>query len=439
MMKLFKLNKIKEFAKKNRNLKIFIIISAAILGIKFYWAIIILKNFNFENPDSEGYLRLARNISSSYLEKGTDFTELALLRTPGYPTFIALFNSNKTIIIATQIVIHILISFLTLLVLRRILNISSFKVGILVFLLIQLETSMLVYSYRILTETLFTFLLLILLYYIQLTIKSNKLTIKFFSFSFLLLFLLLMVRPIGFALSIIFLVLIVFAKNKKIFIVQLVLILGVTAAYSSYNYVSKNVFTSSTSQNFYLFVYQGAASKALSNKDNFEIIAQEEALLRDKILGPQATYSQTDSYNRNRALELIFENKTSFLKLNMIGIFKILYSPNRIELSQLLSDNYRFKFSNRVFDLILAISILITFAISSTGIIGAVLYFKRNDNFKLLSTTLFIFVALSAGANAYGRFRVPIAPILVIYSALIIYDLTKQLKKYQTKNRFPQT
>lgn len=436
-MKKYKLKEVTKFTKKKfnsiPNLKIYLVISVFVLGLKIFWLTRVLKFFDFENPDSEGYLSLASNLHGAYFNQNMEFNELTLLRTPGYPLFLAVLNSNKILVIATQLILHIVITFLTLFISKLTLGISNSKTGILAFLIVQIEISMLVYSYLILTEILFTCVLMVLLYLILKTMKNEKFSISSIGFFTLLLFLLLMIRPIGIAISAIFMILIVLVQNKKVFIYLFTIVLGLSLSYSTYNLITKHVFTMSTSQNFYLFIYQGVASKSLTIGENLESVSDAEVALRDSLLGDGATYSQIDSYNRNRALNLITENKVSFLKLNASGIFKLLYSPNRTELIKLLSDGNRIKFSENISNLIIFLAASITFVISTLGIIGAIKHFRKSDYHRVLAVTLFIFIILSSGANAYARFRVPIAPILSLYCALELYNLAKRVKNYKRR------
>ena len=390
--------------------------------------IFFLKESTFRNPDSEGYLMLANNFREAYLENRSEFQYLALLRTPGYPFFISLLNSNTNLIILVQLILNALMSLIIVVFIKKVLNIENFKISLVVVVLVQLETSLTVYSYRILTEAVFTFLVLIFLFLLTYCIKLDKFNVKFLVALSLLVFLILMVRPIGLALLLILSLSLFYTNKKRILATLVVLIICFNISYSTFNYLTKQTFTPSTVQNHYLFIYQGVASKAISESQSLESVAGREVALRDETLGEEQSFAKIDAYNQRRGLDLIAQNKLSFLKLNLKGVIKLHYSPNRLELGEISSDEGRVNYSSTVENGFVILSLVITFIITTFGVIGALFYFRKGFEYKLLTTTVAVFVLFASGANAYGRFRVPIAPILSIFSALILVEFYKCLK-----------
>ena len=419
----------------SRVFKNYVILTGFFLVVKVGFLIFYLKKSNFKNPDSEGYLILAKYFNLAYIENQIKFNDLALLRTPGYPLFISIFDSNYKLIILIQIILNIFNSIIIVIFMKKVLKIGNERTTMLVFILLQIENSLTVYSYRILTETLFTFLLLLFLCVVLYAVNLDKLKLNFKIFLIFLLISILMVRPIGIALLLVLISSLFFAKKRKILVFLIIFVFGINLLYATYNYYSKQVFTVSTVQNFYLFIYQGAASKAVSESQNFEIVATRESTLRDSVLGPNPNIADVNSYNQSRAWELISQNKIAFIKLNAIGIAKILLSPNRLEVDRITSDEGRIKYPDIIKFIFSMLAFISTFSISTLGIIGAIIYFRKKFEYKLLSITLIIFLLFASGANAYGRYRAPIAPILALYSGLIIVEFYNFIKlKRSNKN-----
>jgi hypothetical protein len=61
--------------------------------------------------------------------------------------------------------------------------------------------------------------------------------------------------------------------------------------------------------------------------------------------------------------------------------------------------------------------------------IGTLRYLKNGASFKLISITILSFLVISSGPQAYGRFRVPIAALLIIFAALVVTE-----KRFSLRN-----
>jgi hypothetical protein len=153
-----------------------------------------------------------------------------------------------------------------------------------------------------------------------------------------------------------------------------------------------------------------------------ESIQSQEEFLRKTVIGTNVTLGEVNSYNLKRGIDLISENKYSFIKMHVIGVFKLLYGPNRGELLHTFTDSGRNKIPKLLWTIIFSTYFGLTFIISTLGIIGSLKYFFTNDIFKIISVTIFVFIALSSSSLAYGRFRTPISAFLIFYAVLLIVD-----------------
>ncbi len=397
---------------------ILLVVSFKFLILRFY-----LKNSSFETPDSEGYLVSAKNFWHTYLTSSPDFMELSLFRTPGYPLFLSILPNN-TSVIYIQILLHACISILAILIVRRITGTVDRQLDIFVLIITQIETSLSVYSFRILTEILFAFLITLFSFLILRKLKdlnSNKLG---FSIYFILLALML-VRPIGFAMSLTFLILFIISDHRKKYFKLFSFCALVYLLYSGYNYYRVGVFSYSTVQNEHLLLYQGAGAQAISQGRVLGDVQNEEKSLRDMKLEDLNDIAARDFYNGKRGTDLILSNKLSFVKLNFQGAIKVLYGPNKFEIRQLLSDENRVEISDLIDKLFFLIAILVTFLISSIALLSIFTQKSKNEFYKFVVALSFFLIIFGSGAGAYGRFRTPVAIFLCIFTALFFNKIRK--------------
>jgi hypothetical protein len=238
-----------------------------------------------------------------------------------------------------------------------------------------------------------------------------------------------MIRPVGIVLFPIFIVMFLITEYKILYARLFIFTALIFGAYSFYNYSLTGVFTNSTIQNHNLLYWEGAGAKSISMQTGLDLIQIAERKRSVETIGENPTLQLRDSYNQKRAIELITENKFSFIKMHVIGTAKILFGPNRYEIIAIFSDTGRIALPKWFVQVLVGISLSITILISGLGMIGAFIYFKRGANFKLISITILSFLLISSGPQAYGRFRVPIAALLIIFAALVVAE-----KRFSLRN-----
>lgn len=413
----------KVFLRKNQ---ILFYIAFSILIIKYYFLFEYLNFSSFESSDSSDYLSASKNLENTYLNFSGLVDPISLSRLPIYPIFLNVFSS-KLLVISIQIFLQLIMGVICILIIRKTLKITNSFLNIVIFLLIQVESSLFVYSYRILSEILFSFILLLLIYMIILkTEKKNN--VMLIIFVTILTILIMLIRPTAIALLFVFLSMSIFEKKRILFVSLSLLSILVYGSYSYLNYTKSGIFVYSTTQNSNLFEYEGVPAKAISRSVSKQEIQKEESELKHIALGENPTLKESNNYHRTRGLELILENKYSFLKLHIVGVFKVLYGPNKLELEQIFSDEGRLNLTKIQSTIILYSSIVMTFIISSLGIFGAFLYFRKNYIYRLMSLTILSFLILSSGGSAYGRFRTPISALLVIFASLVLIRLQNSIR-----------
>jgi len=407
-----------------------------VVGILSLFFKVIFLNYyllksNFKTIDSVSYLSLSDNFSQAYIYSADNLAAVSLFRTPGYPLFLSIFPSIRSVILA-QVILHLFISIIGILIFRKIYGSVNPKLEFGLFSLIQMETSLNVYSFRLLSDILFAFVAALFVYLLinKLNKDSN------FSVGILLptiLFCLILVRPIGLVLVAVFFILIFLSKYRIFYFKLMIITIVMYTSYSAYNFARLGVFTFSTVQNEHLLFYQGAAAKAISNSRTLISTQQEEEQIREFNIGSSPSISVRNRYDGHRGVELIQENKLSFLKLNSIGVVKNLYGPNRFEIKQLALDEGRLIKNEPLAIIIVGLSIIITFIISSAGILGSMFLSRKTEGGKFIFVLLFLMILFASGAGAYGRFRVPVAVFLSMYAILFVDYLIKHRHWVSTK------
>jgi hypothetical protein len=401
------------------------------LLLKLFILIQISDKYDFRSADSQDYLLLSKNLAESYLNGKNLYFELSLSRTPGYPFFLNIFSTSILKIVLVQILLSIAISVVLVLIVKKLSGNNSKKISFVVFIISQLETSLFVYSYKILTEMLFAFLITLLIYLILLLKNIRKI---FYAPSiFVILVFLMLVRPLGIIFVIVFAILIFITPNKSFYTVLFLISLLIIGTYSFHNLSRSGIFAMSTVQNHNLLMYEGAGAKAISLRSALSVTQSNESNLRNYKLGENPTVYAIDKYNFNRGLELILENKISFIRLHLVGVAKILFGPNKFELNELFSAISPAFESGFLKNLVIIFSLLATLFISFLGFVSAG-YFLKYKKTRFLSVFFFVYLIFTSGANAYVRFRVPIAPILIIFASLFINEIYKKGERNQIKS-----
>lgn len=407
-------------------------VAITILSLKMFLLLFFFKSSDFETSDSAEYLSASKSIGNTYLNFSGLPNAISLSRLPIYPLFLNIF-SPKIVTIVIQISLHLVMGIISIQILKEVTDKKNSHVYLLTFLLIQFETSLFVYSFRILSDLLFAFSILLLIYMIKTRKIDKRYSAKTF-FITLVLMISILIRPTALALVPVFFCMAIIQKKKRFFIYLTLASITFIGSYSLFNYAKSGIFVYSVTQNSNLFQYEGVPSKALSSSKSLQEIQIEEENLRKLILGNNPSFADSNYYNKSRGLELILSNKDSFLKLHIVGLFKVLYGPNKSEIIQIFSDEDRFSLTRIQRNLIINLSLLLTFIISTFGIIGAIIYFHKHEIFKLMSLTIFSFLILSSGGSAYGRFRTPISSLLVIYASMLIVRLNQKRKVFFTEN-----
>ena len=388
-----------------------------------------LENSDFKTPDSKLYIYLSKNLTNSYIQRNSTFLEESFLILPGYPVFLKIFAQNYILVIITQIILHIFISIIILIIAQKLFPLISKKLSILIIILTQIETTLFTYSYRILSELLFSFFVALLALFIVTYMKSKKRKIEISIY--ILIVSICVVRPTAIFLVAIFVASALLTHHKMFFIRLSIVTILFISVYSSYNYVTGGIYTYTTLQNTYLLFYEGAGSKAISTSTSLQNVQSQESARKTLKIGINPPLKESDQYNFDRGIDLVMQNKRSFVILHSYGMVKMLFGPNIYELIQIFSDSGRIKIVNELKFPILIVTLIFTVLVSLSGLVGSMVYFRNSFEFRVLFIIILVFLIGSSGPQTYGRFRAPISAFLAFFAVLIF---NKTWLYFQSKN-----
>jgi 4-amino-4-deoxy-L-arabinose transferase-like glycosyltransferase len=426
----------------------------------------------FFTSDSYGYVDNARALfeikrfAHSPEEPGLFET----IRTPGYPLFLAasysLFGVNQAIAIGIQSFLSLITIILTFWIGCQIWNP---KVGLLSSLLLTLDLNTLGFSLMLLSETLFTLFLtgfLASTIYILKRDPDRWKGVRLFSYAGIsgtLLVFATFVRPLtyfSFALvALIFEVWLIsthwpWKRHLQLqigFFLPFVLLVGGWQLRNQ-QITGSGMFSQIEAINMYWY----RAAGVIALRDH---ISLQDAQKKMGIYEPQAVlyHPELGETWQEDGVNTLLKHPFLYMRTVVGGILKMFMIPGNetvlgligVQLGKTspLGDLFRlppreyitrWMEGNKVYLLTFIFALLHMFLVYTGFLIGSVQSLVKRQGLMslfLLIGMLFYLVLVSAGPEAYYRFRVPVTPILVLFAARGIYLITFQVKG---KNKFAQ-
>lgn len=418
-------------------------------GVKFLlWINILNSDLNlFAWGDTKAYhdTAVAVHRIGVFSMTAADPTDPQTYRTPGYPAFLAaiysIFGEQWSAAVMVQIIISLLTIYISYLIVRKL---WGDRVALLTALIIALETATLTYTLKIMTETLFTFFVIFLIFAGIKAIENRRQ----FIWSLLCgisLAAATSVRPISYflliPLALFFLIVSISRKwNWRAVVVNQLLILLPSilfiCAWKQRNERMSGSSVYTSIEGFYALFWQGAA--VIAERDGISI---EEAQIRLGIgdgekkekrgTGYQKLHPETADLTFERLSErwlrdgekIILQHPFRFAKIYLTGIIRMFIRPGIHQLVQMVFgesfDGPSPVVKRHTF-------MFIPFTIFSWALL-AFIYFgvfrflfrrkKWTHSLLLLLLILLYIVALSGGPSIDSRFRIPIVPILAMFCA----------------------
>ncbi|MFC2142071.1 ArnT family glycosyltransferase [Acidobacteriota bacterium] len=428
--------------------------------------------------DSEEYESLALSLLNS-----NDYPSIN--RTPGYPFFIAtiyaIFGVKPAAVIIFQAILNSLSTMLVYLVGKLIFDPKVALAGAFIYAVNPLQ---LLYSSQLMTEMLFTFILLIAMYFFLIFIKNEK-TINMIVAAFFFA-LSTMCRPIGLFLPVIiaFIIPILLKKTLKLKIlysgVFLFLYLLFLMPWAIRNYVRYEVFTVSTISQYNLVYYNAAGVIAEVDHISFseantkleEMIFKEGKKIHAEFERRDSKYIFEDplllrnpelrKMALNIGLNSIRNNFSAYLKTHLIGVIKTLAFPplgiyqikrhfhnseftdlvgmDEDEQAELLSESNNKDIYNLLKTRLLKLPSVLRFLWIYASLFMVMQYIavfyslkslfgKTQMKYVIILLILILYFVLIPGIAGNSRFRVPVEPYLAVIAGIGLAVILNNLKE----------
>lgn len=384
-----------------------LLVAAAALFTNFLYFALSLPDYLF--PDSLTYLAPARN-----LLRGMGFvseTGMAeTLRTPGYPLLLAAFGTRIVPVIVAQHLMNAGVAVAVYVIASR--RLGRFA-GLCAALLLATDTPTIHYANKILSETLFTSVLLAVF---ALVVARYQLPV-----AGLLTGALVLVRPVAIAyFAVVAAYLLIRRVRARDVAVYVLLALALPFSWALRNYARTGVFTVSSIGGTNLLLFRAAGTLAiLDGGADFDADLRDEGagLLEDANDEIQRTLRIDDAgelphavrarHYARAALRVIRAHPLAFTELTLRGLLVNLFDSRW----EAMSDVSRLHPST----IRIALDAL-TAALFVLALIGAIAL--RRDGLGILAIlTVAYFLLISAGGESESRFRVPAMPQYAILAA----------------------
>jgi 4-amino-4-deoxy-L-arabinose transferase-like glycosyltransferase len=430
-----------EMLKKNKEIFVICVLYAIIsLGLFF---LVFGGNAVISN-DTPSYIMPAKHIVSNAFFSGNG-TTAEYSRTPGYPLFLAIvlmLGGNNITVVIIQIILMVIKVYLfySILIILH----TPKKLSFLGSLLLLCNVQSYGYSFAIITEPLFGFLLVLSLYFLIYYIYKKKDSWIYLLFSISLNYALL-VRPIlmYFNMLVCLAMLIAFIIKKiqlKCFILFTLCFAIFFGGWSYRNYLHSGVFIFSTLPKNNTQIYYApiitAGSEYMKTHDvqsfiegatdyHEEMFLQEYPEVKDGNLNEAQIAVLRGKYGsqfiRNHFSEYIMVNITGFIKM-MFTSFQtpLLFKSTTLSAKAMLI---------KIVQLIYLVYIIIIYVVY---LIGLGIVFKKRDFLQIGIFLLCSYLAIPGAIFATVRFRDPFLPLLLLSaisnSGVIIQWLSQKLR-----------
>ena len=443
-----------------------IMLVVGIAKIFLLFAVNIVEPGRMFSPDSVSYINTARAFQQTgrfaVSPERADVPQL--IRTPGYPYFIAgsfcVFGEYYAPLIALQIL-------LSLGILAMVYYLSNMLWGAIsafpAVILLSLDIPSFISSQHVLTETLFTFVLCVTILLAVSPVKQAQRVYCVATLQGLFLACATLIRPIAYYLIIpIVLTNIIFFRAdlklswKKVAAAALLLVtpyILIVGSWQIRNYQHTGKAEFSYIQGFNLLFYRGAGIIAQRDGISFREAQQFLGYKGFVQLTPEQLPDSIVELNQQwikESFQLFFKYPTFLLKDQFRGFLQMMFMPGEEHLLELIGDYQEnsgpigdfFKLSLKAyikkwlydkpghFFLFLFAESSLMLLYLSIALSIRHLVSTKDDSWRIhfiLWGVIVYFIIISAGPEAYSRFRIPIMPLLAIYGGHGLYLTIEKL------------
>ena len=379
------------------------------------------------STDTSSYVEPARALRDrAQFDQSVESHEAEFVRTPGYPAFLAILSilvgSSETSLAIGQAVLSVAVIWLTFLLGREV---FGGRVGIVAATVVALEPLQFWASGTLLTEMLFSFSLLVVAFVTTRCLRHHFASARWWASLGLAIAVATLIRPTTYYLPVIVVpAIILFGWRRRIaakaiahavlaFIVPIVLLIG---GWQIRNHERVGSWRYSGVEALSMYLYRAGGLEARSEGRSFIEVREE----RKVAFGPQRDGESQGAYYDRMYDEGIAQVRND-LKGDAVVAAKGLVS----EISGVASTVFPYIGIRESPILLLAarISALTAWLVAVAGCwLGLRNRRTRGPTVAMLTITLFV-LGISAGPEAYSRFRAPVTPFLCILCASAIVFL----------------
>lgn len=379
-------------------------------------------------PDSYEYVSLAQNLITGHgfsVSESPPFTP-DLRRTPLYPALLAgilwATNDNLTGAVVVNIVFSVATVALTYYLARQL---FSAPAAVWASLLLAIDFTSIAYSNLLLTEAVFTALVCVGLLWVVRCLEHSRPSYALISGIFLGLAAL--CRPIGVFLAAAMLPVFAWSGRaygiRKRFVLYLLLNLSALLLIGLWllrNYLTFGGMDISSVGAVNLYFHRAAAIQALiEHSDEATVRARWEREFARLSTG--WSEEQQIAWLNARALEMIGEHPSEYAIVYTAGLLRM-FGSERDSLADLLG----WEHTSQATSLLVSIGWAQLLAVYALAIVGLVAAWRKTNQRRaaILLLTCFSYFVVTAGPEAYSRFRVPVMPVISVvagYGLMLSY------------------
>lgn len=434
-----------------------LIVSFIIRLIVPLFSIIYANSDVFFAPDSYSYINAANALYYNGTFTRNGYPEL--LRTPGYPLLLLLGIWFDNVVLTT-LILQIFISTISVYLVYKISFIIFEKreISVICALYAMIDPLSITYNSLLLTETLYTFLLLLFIMLFFIYLKNNELI--FLILSAIMIAFATYVRPVSYFLPIIICIYLIITGLYSNGVTSLyrailffVISFGIIFLWQIRNIEVANYNGFAAVSDYNLYFYQAAAT--LAKKEGITLKEQRKEMGKDnidKILKGKGEDrgNQADIYRklRKEGIKIIRNNPILYFKIHLKSLVNVLASHGALDFLGLynvspntksLGDVYREKglliFSSLwiffveekpiiiLFTIIFELYIILILFMAIMALLDKNIYFNKLVIFNII---IFVYFLLISGGIAMCRFRHPIMPILIVFAGYGSFCLFKR-------------
>jgi len=392
---------------------------ALALGLLTHSAYLALDHDHY-GVDTASYL-----VSASNLLHGQGFANALhqpeLLRTPGYPLLLAIFMVAPMRVAFLVVFQHALCVFLIVAITVIALQITGSRlVAFIAASVLSLDVATVRIANLLLTEILFTTLIALTCWTLYGMMTQPKRQMLASAIAGLIGGCAALVRPVGILYFVPLAICVFVALRRRALrpaVVFVATFLLLPLLWTTRNVIEADFFGVSSIGAESILYYRAAGALAIQQPGNYfaNVLKSRRALIQEtcpdlqreyNIDCSQVTESQKASYSTRKGIDIIRRNLSSYFKSTLVALAYIIFGGGAEALSKITGLNSH-----------IAESIVLCFTLPEACLaVAGCWYWYRHDRKLccLLFLTVVYFLAISAGAEGYSRFRVPVMPMYAL-------------------------